>query len=161
MLTSLNSKKTLLLDPCAGGDKHHPMPYPTALYQRYGTGLSIDTIDIRQDSRAQRQANYLKLNITTPPQVIITNPPFCLALPMIEKALFDVADAGYVIMLLRLNFLEGKSRKSFFEKYMPTRIYVHHQRMSFTDNGKTDSVAYCHMVWQKDNYKDHAELKII
>lgn len=32
---------------------------------------------------------------------------------------------------------------------MPKYCYVHHKRMGFTDDGKTDSIEYAHFVWQK------------
>jgi hypothetical protein len=72
-----------------------------------------------------------------------------------------VARGGYVVMLLRLNFLESKARKQFFENNMPERIYVHHKRMSFTDDGKTDSVAYMHAVWKQGTNLSKSILKII
>jgi len=64
-------------------------------------------------------------------------------------------------MLLRLNFLETKDRKAFFDQLMPKYIYVHHKRMSFIEGGGTDSVAYCHMIWQKGYTPDFSLLKII
>jgi hypothetical protein len=79
----------------------------------------------------------------------------------IKKSLDDVADDGYVMMLLRLNFLETKARKEFFDNYMPTWIFVHHKRMSFVDKGGTDSVAYCHMVWKKNDYPKFAKIRVI
>ncbi len=64
-------------------------------------------------------------------------------------------------MLLRLNFLGSISRFEFFKKYMPKYIYVHHKRIAFTDNGKTDSIEYAHFVWHKNNYPKFAQLKVI
>ena len=36
---------------------------------------------------------------------------------------------------------------------MPKYIFVHHQRMSFTEDKKTDSIEYAHFVWQKREYQ--------
>jgi len=33
--------------------------------------------------------------------------------------------------------------------------------MSFTDKGGTDSIEYCHMVWQKGNSKEFGKIKVI
>lgn len=166
--------KQTILDISAGGNKeikneygdiikpYHPMSYPEAINNVFGK-CNIKTFDIREDSLANIKANYLKLDNIEElhPDIIITNPPFKNSLEFIQKALEDVRDNGYVIMLLRLNFLETKARKKFFEEYMPQYIFVHHKRMSFTDDNKTDSCAYCHMVWQKGNYPEFAKIKVI
>jgi hypothetical protein len=145
---SIFKHQPLILDPCAGGDTKHPMSYPTAIKKIYDD-VSMKTLDIRQDSLAETKADYLTYEIKEKPNIIITNPPFNLALPIIKKALDDVADNGFVIMLLRLNFLGSKDRFPFFNECLPKYIYVHHKRISFTEDGSTDSIEYCHMVWQK------------
>lgn len=149
-----------ILDSCAGGDSKHPMSYPEAFYNiKYKN--KIHTIDIREDSLADEKADYLKTKLTYQPDIIISNPPFSLAMEFIEKSLQDVKNGGWVIYLLRLNFLESKKRKEFFDKHMPAYLFVHHARMSFTDNGTTDSVAYCHMCWKKGYNPEFAKIKII
>ena len=120
-----------IIDPCSGGNKevkddggireiYHPMSYQTAIHNVFGN-CNVNNIDIREDSLAEVKGDYLKLDVKSfAPQVIITNPPFNLAVPIIEKALDDVTENGYVIMLLRLNFFGSKERKSFFDKCMHT-----------------------------------------
>lgn len=150
------------LDPAGGGDAENPMSYPTALHNYYAVPIeNIKTIDIREDSLADVKGDYLTMELDYNPYVIITNPPFNKALEFITKALDDVEDNGYVIMLLRLNFLETKARKEFFDKYMPEYIFVHHKRMSFIKGGGTDSVAYAHYVWRKGYYPEFAQIKVI
>lgn len=80
---------------------------------------------------------------------------------IIEKALEDVNDNGYVVMLLRLNFFGSNQRKPFWDKQLPVWAYVHHRRFSFTDDGKTDSIEYMHAVWQKGNCPSFTMLKVI
>ena len=153
------SKESIILDSCAGGSDNHAMSYPEALME---CGYSnITTIDIRDDSLAEIKGNYLEIDCKDKYDAIITNPPFNIARDIIEKALSDVKDGGYVIMLLRLNYLESKARKTFFDNYMPKYIFVHHQRMSFTDDGKTDSVAYAHFCFQKGFNPEFSQLKVI
>ena len=150
------------LDPSAGGDEANPMSYPTAIYNYYKVPVeNIKTIDIREDSLADVKGDYLTIELDYKPHVIITNPPFNRALEFITKALNDVEDNGYVVMLLRLNFLETKARKDFFDKFMPEYIFVHHKRMSFIEGGGTDSVAYAHYVWRKGYYPEFAKIKVI
>lgn len=153
-------KQSKYLDPCAGGDATHEMTYPSVINSLYN--VHVDTMDIREDSRADEKQDYLQSHVEGRNyDIIITNPPFYLAKEIIEKALNDVNNGGYVVMLLRLNFLGSKGRKQFFEQYPPERIYVHHKRMSFTDDGKTDSIEYAHMVWRKDYKPEASLLKII
>ena len=149
-----------ILDPSAGGDAINPMSYPTAL-SHMGISLSnLTTIDIREDSLAEIKGNFLELD-QGEYDVVITNPPFHLAKEFVQHSLKHTKENGFVIMLLRLNFFETKSRKPFFEKQMPKYAFVHHKRMSFTGDGKSDSVAYMHCVWQKGYYPDATELRII
>lgn len=150
-----------ILDPCAGGDVNHPMSYPTAIRNIHSSWCEVDTLDIREDSIADIKTDFLTYKLEKKPSIIITNPPFNLAIEIINKAIQDVEDGGYVIMLLRLNFLETKARKEFFDKYMPQYIFVHHQRMSFIKGKGTDSVAYAHYVWQKGNYPEFSLTKVI
>lgn len=161
---SLDIWDKTILDPCAGGDPSHDMSYPKALREYYAIPddwNGIKTIDIREDSLAEIKCNYIETKLDYKPFLIISNPPFNQAMEFIKKALDDVEDGGYVAMLLRLNFLETKARKDFFDNYMPTWIFVHHKRMSFTDAGGTDSIAYCHMVWKKNDYPKFAKIRVI
>lgn len=150
-----------ILDPCAGGDGNHLMSYPNAL-ERKGYNLEkITTIDIRQDSRAQIKGDYREIDCSSDFDLIITNPPFKIARDIIEKALNDVKEGGFVVMLLRLNYFGSQKRFDLWKEKLPKYCFVHHKRMSFTDNGKTDSIEYCHMVWQKGYNPEFTKLKVI
>lgn len=158
---SFYREDAVILDPTAGGDAINPMSYPTALIDFGFRAAQVKTIDIRDDSPAEVAADYLQTKIDYEPFIIITNPPFFLAKEIIQKALNDTMDGGYVIMLLRLNFFGSKDRKSFFDKQMPKYSFVHHRRMSFTNDGNTDSIEYQHCVWQKGHYPSFTKLKVI
>lgn len=179
-----------IIDPCAGGNPeikengrvkevYHPMSYSTAIHNVFGN-CNVNNIDIREDSLAETKGDYLKKNVKDfAPQVIITNPPFNIAPSIIEKALDDVADDGYVIMLLRLNFFGSKDRFPFFNKYFPEWCFVHHLRIGFVDKkdddgyvvldpktglpkrGSTDSIEYCHMVFRKGYKPEFTKLVVI
>ncbi len=156
-----------ILDPCAGGEVEGniPMSYPDAL-KSLGH-FNVGTIDIRPDSLANLKADYLKYDVVKDtidkPTIIITNPPFDISRDIIRKALKDVRDNGFVIMLQRLNFMGGitENRKFWKEVGIPKYIFVHRKRMSFTNDGKTDSIEYAHYVWQKGSKQEFAKLKII
>ena len=152
-------KDIKILDCCAGGSDSHPMSYPEAL-KRFGVS-SVDTIDIREDSLAAIKGDYLEIDCKGKYDVIITNPPFNISRSIIDKALDDVTEGGYVIMLLRLNYLGGKVRKDLWESHMPKYIFTYSRRLSFTDDGKTDSVEYAHYVWKKGENPEFSLLKVI
>lgn len=69
--------------------------------------------------------------------VAIGNPPFKQALRFVENALVDAHD---VVMLLRVNFLEGAARASFLREQSPD-VFVLPNRPSFTGKG-TDATGY-------------------
>lgn len=149
-----------ILDPCAGGVRGKEfMSYPTAL-DNYNFPKQISTIDVREDSPAETICDYLRHKPTYKPDIIITNPPFSLAIEIIKKALTEVKEGGLVIMLLRLNFFGSQSRYKFWQENMPERCYVHSQRMKFTDKG-TDSIEYMHCVWRKGFNPKETKLRII
>lgn len=149
-----------ILEPCAGGKiDSDEMSYVEVL-KNFGFN-NIDTIDIRDDSLAEIKGDYLKINCSQKYDLIISNPPFVISQEIITKALDDVKENGFVIMLLRLNYLEGKSRKEFWLNNMPKYIFVHSKRMSFTKDGKTDSIAYAHYVWQKGYKTEFSKIKVI
>lgn len=149
----------IILDPTAGGDADNPMSYPVAI--KNVLDKDVKTIDIREDSRAEVVGNYLEMDFDYKPKVIITNPPFHIARQVIEKSLDTVEDNGFVIMLLRLNYFGGKLRRDLWDKYMPKYSFVHSRRLSFTPDGRTDSIEYQHTVWKKDCYPEFTKLKVI
>lgn len=149
---------TLPLDPCAGGDPKHDMSYPVAIHKVWPQ-LNTTTIDIRPDSRATFIGDYLQHKLTTPHDFICSNPPFVLALEFIEKALAE--SSAWVAMLLRLNFFGTEKRQSFWQKHMPAMTYVHARRMSFTEDGKTDSIEYMHCLWCVEYFPKFTQLRTI
>ncbi len=175
-----------VLDPCAGGNTKPvdweykpakggkpaemvhvpvtPMSYPTALQRVFGSGLTVVTNDIREDSPAEYHMDVRKMPALTktPYDLVATNPPFSLAMEVIEASLKMVRDGGLVVMLLRLNFLEGAERFPFMQSNPPQRAYVHHRRMGFLPGAKkTDSIAYMHAVWQRGYASNHTIMRVI
>lgn len=153
-----NSK--LILDPCSGGDSKYPMSYPEAL--KKFTDTPIVTCDIREDSLAKHKANYLKVKLRKY-DMIITNPPFNIAKEIIQKALEDVNEGGFVVMLLRLNYFGSKDRFEFWKNNLPKYSFVHHSRIGFIPDqpSKTDSIEYMHAVWQKGHTPEFCNLRVI
>lgn len=85
---------------------------------------------------------------------IITNPPYKYALEFVEQALNSVQPGRKVAMFLKLQFLEGKSRKQFFLHNPPKVVYVSSSRLICAMNGEfskypSSAVAYAWFVWKK------------
>lgn len=148
-----------ILDPCAGGDPTRVMAYPTVLAEM---GFrTIDTIDKRADSLAKAHGNYLEMDCAGKYDLIISNPPFNIALDFISKALADVRDGGHVAMLLRHGFLATKTRKPWMLAHTPEIIFLHSSRPRFHGMKGTDSWDYIHAVWRKGYYPVRSEHQII
>ena len=71
---------------------------------------------------------YNFLNDTLKREVIISNPPFGIAKPIITHAL-SLSDDVY--MLLRLSFLESKERRGWWQKTSLARIFILSERPNF------------------------------
>lgn len=151
----------IILDPCAGGDKENAMSYPSALIKQGINANNIHTMDIRSDSLASITGDYLNTKLPIAPNTIITNPPFFIAQSIIEKALNDVANDGYVIMLLRLNFFGGQKRNVFWKKQMADYCFIHPKRISFTNDKKTDSIEYAHFIWKKNSNPSYCKTYLL
>ena len=77
--------------------------------------------------------------------VVIMNPPYRVAQEFIEKSL---RHADHVVALLRLNYLGSNARNAFMRNDCPD-VYVLPNRPSFESNGRTDSIEYAWMHWQR------------
>lgn len=99
---------------------------------------------------------------------IITNPPYKFATEFIEKALELIPDGKKVCMFLKIQFLEGKSRKLLYQKYPPKTIYVSSSRILCAKNADFEgmrkaggsAVSYAWYCWTK-GYQGDTILKWI
>lgn len=85
---------------------------------------------------------------------ILTNPPYRIAQKFIEKALEITQNNAYIIMFLKIQFLEGQERKEMFKKYPPKYVYVNSARQLCAMNGEFDkykatAICYCWYIWEK------------
>ena len=88
------------------------------------------------------------------PRDIITNPPYMMGKEFVEHALALSQDGTKIAMFLKLQFLEGKSRRELFNTYPPKKVYVSTSRLVCAKNGKFDetkgsAVAYAWFIWEK------------
>lgn len=150
-LLDVHDIKYPVLEPCAGNSAIADML----------TNGEVVTNDIDKLSRVDYQYDYLKneslkgIGFKT----IMTNPPFHIALEIIEKALKDVIEGGEVIMLLRLNFLGAQKRKPFWNDAPLKHIFVVSKRPCFINN-KSDSIEYAWFIFEK-GYTGKATIEVI
>ncbi len=83
-----------------------------------------------------------------PVDLIITNPPFNIALDFLQKSL---REAETVCYLLRLGFMGSQERATFWRENRPTHLFTLSKRPSFTGSGN-DNSDYGWFCW------DHAGL---
>lgn len=129
-------------------------------------GYTVRTSDLVKRTETTEQLDFLSDEVTDWHGNIITNPPYKFAVKFIEKAMNIIHEGDKCIMFLKLQFLEGKSRKKLFEKYPPKTIYVSSSRILCAKNGDFQKmidgggscVAYAWYVWQK-GYKGNTIVK--
>lgn len=90
---------------------------------------------------------------------ILMNPPYKEAQFHVWKALDIIPPGRKVFAFLKLQFLEGKARKLFFEQFPPKHVYVFSFRIPCFKNGRFDlydssAVAYAWFVWEKGYHGD-------
>lgn len=128
-------------------------------------GYKVRTSDLVKRTETTEQLDFLTQNETWD-GTIITNPPYKFAVQFIEKAMETVTDGNKVCMFLKIQFLEGKSRKKLFEKYPPKTVYISSSRIMCAKNGNFQemiegggsAVAYAWFIFEK-GYKGDTILK--
>ena len=96
---------------------------------------------------------------------IITNPPYALATPFIEHALELVPEGHKVFMFLKLQFLEGKARRTLWNQGQLKTLYVSSSRILCAKNGdfrntQSSAVGYGWYEFEK-GYKGDPTIKWI
>jgi hypothetical protein len=85
---------------------------------------------------------------------ILTNPPYKYAKDFVKHSLDLLEDGNYCIMLLKIQFLEGKDRRKLFDKFPPKYVYVNSARQTCYINGNmnkkmSSASCYCWYIWEK------------
>ena len=113
-----------------------------------GTGAIYDRVHCLRKSYCEiaEGIDYLTFVPEHCYSLIITNPPFSLALEFLQKSL---QEADTVIYLLRLNFLGSRKRRPFWQANRPSHVLVLAERPCFTGDGKTDSIEYAWFCWDR------------
>lgn len=128
------------LDPCVG-EGAIPAAVEGVLtnFERAWWG-----IDIREVPGANQVMNYLVATARARFDVCIMNPPFSKALAFAQKA---ISHCNHVVMLQRLNWLQGPKERMSWLRAHPPAVYVLPDRPSFSGDGKTDGGGYAWYYW--------------
>jgi len=132
-----------ILEPCVGnGDISNVLSNHT---------LNLITNDIDETRLAHTYEDATKEDLFKNNIIdwTITNPPFSHALPIVQNA-WKYSEYG-VAMLLRLSFLEPTYDRQDWLHYNPPHKIIVLPRISFTGDGKTDSVTCAWFIWYKKN----------
>ena len=124
--------------------------------------------EIRPEARRQLQLLVAPGHLTigdwlagpepaSPYDVIITNPPYTSAVAFIFRALNQ---AAWVVMLLRLNFLEARQRYELMHHEMPD-LNILTTRPSYTGKGKCDATSYAWMVWPPERHRAAGQVRLL
>lgn len=117
---------------------------------------TITGIEIRPEATRPTAYNFWIAQdflLTLPDTVfdlVIGNPPYNRAEQFIRHALAMLESGGYMIMMLRLAFLESKTRvRSLYRYHPPQTVVVRANRVSFTGDGQSNATPYAYFIWQK------------
>lgn len=133
---------------CACGEGHLSKVLETR-------GVDVASTDLVDRGYGEDCIDFLKYETGFPLDLdILTNPPYKYAKEFVEKGLELVDKGHYVIMFLKIQFLEGQARLKLFKKYPPKYIYVNSKRQHCAMNGEFEkytatAVCYCWYIWQK------------
>lgn len=110
-------------------------------------GYLVDATDINPRG-CGRQADFLETkSLAHGCENIVTNPPFELAVPMIEHALFGLG-AKKLALVLKASFWHAKTRKKLWDRCPPAAIHPLLWRPDFLGKKRpTMEVMWC--VWER------------
>lgn len=144
MLTGI--EHPTIWEPCAGNGRI------TRVLKYFFPEATIYSTDLQEYKGIDRQLDFLQAMDTDypfldEPDLIISNPPFCIARQIIQHAQKLVHEEGHVVFLERLGFLGTKKREKWLRAAVPD-IDVSPRRASFLPTGQTDSIEYAWMSWR-------------
>lgn len=123
-----------VLEPCAGDGAI------SNVLQQFFDEVGTADIDPQWNCDVTADAK----TITTHSRAVITNPPFCEAFEIVRNFVEQDLPSAF---LLRLSFLEPTEKRGpWLKEFAPDGI-ISLPRISFTGDGKTDSVSCAWMVW--------------
>ena len=149
----INLSNNVIIEPAVGSGNILKTCFETN--EGYNKYLAYDIVD--RGFPNTKVVDFLTVSKEEMPEetkTIITNPPYSLAKEFVEHSL-DLLETGeYCIMLLKIQFLEGKARRKLFETKQLKHVWVFSERQKCLknneDTGGSSAVCYAWYIWQKD-----------
>lgn len=114
------------------------------------TGVEIEDVPKPDGFTHWFNEDFLTWKAPQTYDLIVSNPPYFLAEPVIRKAWDILTPGGTMLMLLRLSFMEGVKRYTgLWRDICPVEVAVVSRRPSFSGNNRTNATAYGVYVWEK------------
>lgn len=144
------------LDPGAGTGV-----WGAAVRERWGAGPEITGVELQLSQRPAPYNRWFCMQFFAyaglalhrgyaRPSLVVGNPPYRWAEAFIRLSLAMLVPGGYLLQLLRLNFLEGQERgEGLWATHGPLTVDTCARRPSFTGNMRTDATAYAVYIWRK------------
>lgn len=131
LLDAVTFKGKKILEPCVGGGH-----IANVLQGHFPEGnmSCIDLVD--RGYKDTTIGNFLDMDFEDRFDTIITNPPYKYAQDFCEKCLSLLEDDGKLALFLKIQFLEGLSRKKLFDEHPPKYIYVFRRRIQVFPSGQ-------------------------
>lgn len=109
--------------------------------------------------------DYLKVTQLPEGCMIVENTPFKLTVEFLKHSLSLMEPGQYICSLQKIQFLEGQSRKKFFQENPPEFVFVFSKRTITYRNGdmekyKSSALCYCWFIFRK-GYKGDPRIKWI
>lgn len=116
-------------------------------------GYEVESSDLIDRGYGQTGIDFLRVMRTWHGD-ILTNPPYKFAKQFVERSLELLDDGCHCIMLLKIQFLEGKDRRKLFDKFPPKYVYVNSARQLCYLNGDmnnkiSSASCYCWFIWEQ------------
>lgn len=132
---------------CACGEGHLSKVLKDERYNVY----SSDLID---RGYTNNLIDFLEVQDKNLKTDILTNPPYKYAQDFVAQALQVIEGGYYVIMFLKIQFLEGQKRQELFKQKNLKYVYVNSCRQTCYINGDmskkmSSASCYCWYIWQK------------
>lgn len=116
-----------ILEPACG------MGHISKVIKDYYPNNKVISTDLYDYGYGETNIDFLTHDYGSKFDNIVTNPPFKLALPFVERALELSNDK--VLMLMKVQFLESKNRREFLENSPLRYVYCFSERQATMRNG--------------------------
>lgn len=159
-LWSPKGEITSILEPAAGdGAMLDPL-------QERWPGAELVAFDVspQVDLRIQQQTFFME-DASRKYDLVFGNPPYRHAQRFAQQGMQLLNRHGYLVLLLRINFLASKKRRAFWRERLPIDIWALSHRPSFTQiregPKETDFSDYAWFIWQQGRKPKFARLRVI